>query len=205
MNARELKLLASAAEAQRRAREATPGLIAAAAEAGLIDVGVAEVDSPLGRLLVAVTPEGIVRIAYPDDAQRSVLEDLATRVSPRILESASMTQEARRELDEYFDGRRRRFDMAIDPRLISGFARRTLTALREVPFGTLTTYGGLASRIGSPRSARAVGNALGSNPIPIVIPCHRVVAAQGKLGGYSGGLGRKRKLLALEGAELPGD
>lgn len=203
MNARELKRLAAAAEAERRALQATPAFTDAAADAGLIDVGVATFDSPVGRLLVAVTPRGVARIAYPDEAH--VLEELAQRLSPRILGSTSMTDALRRELDEYFAGRRRRFDLDIDWRLVHGFARRTLGALTRVGYGTLTTYGALAERVGSPGASRAVGNALGSNPLPIVVPCHRVVRTGGGLGGYSGGLQRKRALLALEGAEIPGN
>jgi methylated-DNA-[protein]-cysteine S-methyltransferase len=127
------------------------------------------------------------------------LAELAARISPRILSSAGATDEVRRELDEYFDHRRDRFDLPLDRRLIHGLARDVLAATAQIPFGRTSTYGEIARRIGSPRAARAVGNALGSNPIPVVIPCHRVLRAGGHLGGYGGGVVRKEVLLELEG------
>jgi methylated-DNA-[protein]-cysteine S-methyltransferase len=169
---------------------------------GLADVAVWTVDSPLGALLLAVTKSGLVRIAYPDEQHDSVLADLVRNVSPRILESARATDDVRRELEEYFEGTRTQFDLKVDRRLIHGIARDVLAATRRVPFGRTTTYGELAERIGKPRAARAVGNALGSNPIPIVIPCHRVLRAGGAMGGYAGGVSRKERLLALEGVHV---
>lgn len=169
-----------------------------AADAGLLDVAYAEMDSPVGRLLVAVTPRGLVRVAYDDEAEDEVLSDLASRVSPRLLRAPEATDEARRELEAYFAGTRRAFEVPVDWTLIHGFARKVLRATARVPFGQVTTYGSVAARAGSPHGARAAGNALGSNPIPIVVPCHRVLHAGGGLGGYSGGLDRKRFLLALE-------
>lgn len=200
MKAQDLKQLAAAAEADSRSRAASHALSEAAHEAGLLDVAFGTVGSPLGELLVAVTARGLARVAYPPEHRDDVLAELAAELSPRVLESARATDEVRRELEEYFEGRRRAFDLPVDWRLIRGFARKTLRATARVPFGTVTTYGELAGRIGSPRAARAVGNALGSNPIPIVIPCHRVVRAGGNLGGYGGGVRRKRTLLSLEGA-----
>ena len=171
-----------------------------AEEAGLLDVAYASMSSPLGELTVFVTSRGLLRVAYPSESPDDVLEDVAARVSPRILQVAGRTDGVRRELDAYFAGTRRSFDLPIDWSLVRGFAVEVLHATAEVPFGDVTTYGSVARAAGSPRAARAAGNALGSNPIPIVVPCHRVVHADGGLGGYSGGLDRKRFLLALEGS-----
>lgn len=198
--ARDLKRLVARDEAERRSRAASAGLSDAARIAGLLDVALGSVDTPTGRLLVAVTPRGLVRLAFPDEAVDEIVAQLADRISPRILESASATDEVRRELDQYFDGSRTTFGVPLDWRLIQGFARRTLRATAKVPFGSTTTYGDLAYAVGSPRAARAVGNALGSNPIPIVVPCHRVLRAGGSIGGYGGGVERKRLLLSLEGS-----
>ncbi len=173
---------------------------ARASEAGLLDVAYAEMDSPLGTLLVAVTPRGLVRVAYDDEPEDDVLAELARDLSPRLMRAPEQTDEARRELEAYFAGARHGFDLPVDWSLIHGFARKVLRATSRVPFGKVTTYGSVAAEAGSPRAARAAGNALGSNPIPIVVPCHRVLHAGGGLGGYSGGLDRKRYLLALEGS-----
>jgi methylated-DNA-[protein]-cysteine S-methyltransferase len=167
---------------------------------GLLDVAYGSMDSPLGELLVAVTPRGLVRVAYVQEAQDAVLEELAGRVSPRVLRAPERTDEVRHELEQYFAGDRRDFDTPIDWSLVRGFAVGVLQAAARVPFGQVTTYREVAGAAGSPRAARAAGNALGSNPIPIVVPCHRVVHAGGGLGGYTGGLERKRFLLSLEGA-----
>ncbi len=175
------------------------GLRRRAADEGLLDVAYAEHDSPLGRLLVAVTPRGLVRIAYEGEPDDAVLGELARELSPRLLRSPERTDEARRELDAYFAGERRSFEVPVDWSLIRGFARKVLHATARVRFGEVTTYGSVAAEAGSPRGARAAGNALGSNPIPIVVPCHRVLHAGGGLGGYAGGLDRKRFLLELEG------
>ncbi len=170
-----------------------------AAEAGLLDVAYASLDSPLGDLLVAVTPRGLVRIAYPGEGEGRVLEELAEQVSPRILHAPERTDTVRRELDDYFAGRRHGFDLPLDWSLVHGFAIRILQATARVPFGSVATYGQVAAEAGSPRAARAAGNALHGNPIPIVVPCHRIVPASGGLGGYGGGQQRKRYLLDLEG------
>jgi methylated-DNA-[protein]-cysteine S-methyltransferase len=185
-------------------RERLSRALQARAEAeGLLDVAYAEVDSPLGPLLVAVTPRGVVRVAYPGEGEAVVLSELAQRVSPRVLRAPERTDELRRELEDYFAGRRRHFEVPVDWTLIRGFAQGVLRATAQVPFGQVTTYREMATAAGSPRAARAAGNALGSNPIPIVVPCHRVLHAGGGLGGYAGGLDRKRYLLGLEGV-LPG-
>jgi len=202
MSSNELKRLAAAGD--DRARELAGRLADEAARRGLLDVGVASVGSPLGELLVAVTPRGVARVAFPEEDRDAVLAEIARDLSPRILESASATDEVRRELDEYFAARRTRFDTKVDRRLIHGIARDVLRATSRIPYGAVSTYGAVATRIGRPSAARAVGRALGSNPIPLVIPCHRVIGAGGALTGYAGGLERKVALLTLEGA-LPRD
>lgn len=171
-----------------------------ALDAGLADVAYGSMDSPVGELLVAVTDRGLVRVAFADEPDDEVLAELAARVSPRVLRLPGRTDAARRELDEYFGGERRRFDLPLDWSLVRGFAQGVLRATARVPFGAVTTYHQMAEAAGSPRASRAAGNALGSNPIPIVVPCHRVLHAGGGLGGYAGGLDRKRYLLTLEGS-----
>jgi methylated-DNA-[protein]-cysteine S-methyltransferase len=171
-----------------------------AAAERLLDVAYGTLDSPLGELLVAVTPRGLVRLAYDDEAvEDEVLADLTERVSPRVLRAPERTDAVRRELDDYFAGRRRGFETRVDWSLVRGFAGDVLRATARVPFGEVSTYRDVAAAAGSPRAYRAAGNALGSNPIPIVVPCHRVLHAGGGLGGYTGGLDRKRHLLRLEG------
>jgi methylated-DNA-[protein]-cysteine S-methyltransferase len=177
-----------------------PRIGEAAARAGLLDVAYATLDSPVGKLLLARTPAGLVRLAYVDYAdEEAVLADLATRVSPRVLAAPSKLDEPRRELDEYFAGHRQRFEIPIDWSLTRGFGRRVLQATARVPFGAVSTYKEIATQAGSPRGHRAAGNALGSNPIPIVVPCHRVLHTGGGLGGYTGGVERKQLLLGVEG------
>jgi methylated-DNA-[protein]-cysteine S-methyltransferase len=165
---------------------------------GLLDVAYAFVDSPFGQLTVAATPRGLVRLAYPGISADDVLADLADRISPRVLEAPARLDEVRRELDEYFEGRRRGFELPLDWSLSRGFVRRVLQATARIRYGELSTYRDVASRAGSPRAVRAAGNALGANPIPVVVPCHRVVRTDGGLGGYTGGLERKEFLLRLE-------
>jgi methylated-DNA-[protein]-cysteine S-methyltransferase len=175
-----------------------PDIWAAADAAGLLDVAYATLDSPLGELLLAVTPRGLVCVGYDGE---DALSRLAARVSPRVLAAPRKLDSVRRELDEYFAGRRRQFDLELDWALARGaFGRRVLEATAQVPYGSLATYRAVASEAGSPRAVRAAGNALGANPLPIVVPCHRIVRTGGALGGYTGGLERKLKLLALEGA-----
>jgi methylated-DNA-[protein]-cysteine S-methyltransferase len=172
-----------------------------AQEEGLLDVAYAAADSPLGELLIAATPRGVVRVAYIDEnvGREEVLEDLARRVSPRLLEAPGRLDDARRQLDDYFEGRRPGFDLPVDLSLVAPFTDRVLTRTAAIPPGQVLTYGEVATEIGHERAARAVGNALGSNPIPIVVPCHRVVRSGGGLGGYTGGVHRKKHLLGLEG------
>jgi methylated-DNA-[protein]-cysteine S-methyltransferase len=185
-----------AADAARAAERAT----AAARAEGLADVSYSIEPSPVGDLVVAVTPRGLIRVAYgAEERSDTVLEELARRVSPRVLEAPAALDEVRRELDEYFDGRRTSFDVPVDWRLHDGFSRRVLRATYRIPYGKLLTYAEVAAKAGSPRGSRAAGNALGSNRIPIVVPCHRVVRTGGTLGGYTGGIERKQYLLGLEG------
>jgi methylated-DNA-[protein]-cysteine S-methyltransferase len=183
------------------AARASDRAVAAARAMGLTDVSYAFEPSPVGDLLLAVTPRGLIRIAYnAEDSAGTVLAELAQRVSPRVVEAPAALDDVRRELDEYFAGKRTGFDIPVDWRLHDGFGRRVLRATARIPFGNVLSYAQVAAKAGSPRAYRAAGNALGSNRIPIVVPCHRVVATGGKLGGYTGGIARKEYLLELEGA-----
>jgi methylated-DNA-[protein]-cysteine S-methyltransferase len=155
---------------------------------------------------VAMTPEGLVRLAFSTEDPDQVLQGLATRVSPRVLESDRRIDPVRRQLDQYFEGRRRRFQVTVDLKLVGGFQRRVLERTASIPPGSVATYGEVAAAIGSPRASRATGNALGANPVPIVVPCHRVVHGDGTLGGYGGGREVKVALLQLEGVlDVPAD
>jgi len=173
---------------------------AAAAASGLLDAAFDVVrDTPIGDLVVGVTDHGICRISFDPDPEQA-LDALAHRYGPRVLRSAKPVDRARKELDEYFRGRRRGFDLDRDVRHLAPFNRRVLDELARVEYGHTVTYGQLAARSGNPKAARAVGTIMNRNPIPIVLPCHRVVGASGKLVGYAGGLERKELLLRLEGA-----
>jgi methylated-DNA-[protein]-cysteine S-methyltransferase len=168
----------------------------AAVAAGIVDVRYDVIDSPVGELLLAATPRGLCRISYTvDDADESLAEAFGVRVLRAPLDPV------RRELDEYFAGRRRAFELQLDLR-VAPFHEAVLHELARVPYGQLDTYGGLAAKVGRPRAARAVGTVMNRNPIPIVLPCHRIVGANGSLTGYAGGLHVKRALLELEGATL---
>jgi methylated-DNA-[protein]-cysteine S-methyltransferase len=170
-----------------------------AASDGVLDVAYGFADSPLGPLTVIVTGRGLVRLSYAHESVDEQLDEVATHISPRILASPERTDAVRRQLDEYFAGDRRRFDVPIDWRLVRGFAGNVLRATARIPFGAVSSYREVAAEAGSPNAYRAAGNALGSNPIPIVVPCHRVLHSGGGLGGYTGGLERKEYLLRLEG------
>jgi methylated-DNA-[protein]-cysteine S-methyltransferase len=170
-----------------------------AAAEGLVDVAYDVTDSPIGPLLLAATDRGVCRISFRGDAEAE-LDALARTHGVRVLRSAPPVEPVRRELDDYFEGRRRTFDVAVDTSVLPSFQQLVLEELARVPYGEVATYGGLAAKIGKPRAARAVGGALNRNPIPIVLPCHRVVGSTGSLVGYAGGLERKRALLELEGA-----
>jgi len=188
---------------EARARRAAKQVAERAAREGLLDVAYGFADSPFGPLLVATTGRGVVRLAYPEERPNDVLEGLAREVSPRILESPRATEDVRRELEEYFDRKRRTFGVSVDLSGVKGFGAKILRQTARIPFGSVITYRDVATRAGSPGAVRAAGNALGANPVPIVVPCHRVVRTGGGLGGYTGGLERKVALLELEGVQLP--
>ena len=167
---------------------------------GLVDVAYATVDSPFGPLLVAATPRGLVKISFPVayDADET-LQDLALKISPRVLEAPARLDEVRRQLDLYFEGRLREFDLPLDWQLSKGFRRRALRAIDRIPYGKTRSYTQIATSAGNERAVRAAGTACGTNPIPIVVPCHRVLRSGGHLGGYGGGLPMKEALLQMEG------
>ena len=180
------------------ATASTRFLAAAAAEA---DVVYAELDSPVGPIVAAATPAGLVRLAYRDfnGGLDEVLGALAARLSPRIVEAPARLDAVRSELEEYFSGAREAFDLPLDLALAAPFGREVLLACARIPFGRTSSYGAVAADAGRPSASRATGNALGANPIPIVVPCHRVLRTGGGIGGYTGGLAIKEHLLALEG------
>lgn len=173
-------------------------LVRAAGDAGLLDVAYRTMDSPVGELLIAVTPLGLVRVAYTRDGDEEALSDLAVRVSPRILRAPGRLDAVARELDEYFGRRRRDFDVALDLRLTHGYRREVLDRLRTIGYGRTASYADVARETSSPGAVRAVGSACRTNPLPLVIPCHRVVRSDGTAGQYVGGVDAKRTLLALE-------
>lgn len=164
---------------------------------GLLDVGIATMDSPIGQLLLAATPIGLARVSFFD--HDATLADLAVRISPRILAAPKRLDPVRRQLDEYFNGDRHSFDIPVDWTLVGEWGRKILDACARIPFGEVRTYGDMAIAAGSPKASRAAGTALGRNPVPVVIPCHRVLRVGGALGGYTGGLHIKERLLRLEG------
>jgi methylated-DNA-[protein]-cysteine S-methyltransferase len=171
----------------------------AAAEQGLLDVAYATADSPFGPLLLATTPRGLVRIGLPNQDPDALLSDLAIRVSPRVLEAPAKLDAARRELDLYFEGQLTSFDLPLDWRLSKDFRRRALRAIARIPYGQTRSYMELAASAGNVRAVRAAGTACGTNPLPLVVPCHRILRTGGGLGGYGGGLPMKQALLQLEG------
>jgi methylated-DNA-[protein]-cysteine S-methyltransferase len=185
---------------ETEAEQAARRLAEHAAGDGLVDVAYTMVDSPVGTVLVASTHRGLVRISFGTEDPEDVVEQLSNRISPRVLEVPSFFDGVRRELDEYFEGKRTSFDLPLDWQLTRGFNRQVLRRTARIPYGQVSTYSKVAAEAGSPRAYRAAGNALGSNPIPIVVPCHRVLHSGGGLGGYGGGLDRKEFLLRLEGA-----
>jgi methylated-DNA-[protein]-cysteine S-methyltransferase len=199
----ERTLMAGPAGATEQAAAAAARLTERIAAERLADIDYAPVESPFGTLYAASTRRGLVRLAFPEEPLEEFLERLARRLSPRIVAAPAALDPVRRELEEYFSGHRRAFDLALDWALITPFARRVLRKTAAIPYGGHLSYAEVAAEAGSPRGARAAGNALGSNPIPIVIPCHRVLHSGGGLGGYGGGLDRKRFLLELEGALTP--
>jgi methylated-DNA-[protein]-cysteine S-methyltransferase len=185
--------------------QATLDAVAARAERdGLVDVAYGQADSPFGPLTVATTDAGLVLLAYPELPLDGLLERLAHEVSPRVLEAPRRIDPIRRELDEYFAGRRTAFETPVDWRLVRGeFVVAILRATAAIAYGATASYRDVAAEAGNARAVRAAGNGLGSNPVPIVVPCHRVIATGGGMGGYTGGVDRKRALLALERGEDP--
>jgi len=191
---RELEELMTAA-----VQRATADFARRAEDEDLVDVAYANVDSPFGPMLTAVTDKGLVTVVIDGDDETH-LDRIARDISPRILESPARLDGVRRQLDEYFAGQRRDFDTPVDWRLVRGFSLKVLQATAAIPYGRVSTYKDMAIQAGSPKASRAAGNALGSNPIPIVVPCHRVLHTGGGLGGYGGGLPMKKFLLELEGS-----
>ena len=175
-------------------------LAAAASAEGILDVAYRTVDTPLGALLLAATERGLVRLAYPNQGHDAALAQLAELVSPRILNAPGRLDGVARQLDEYFAHRRRAFDVPVDLRLSKGFRYSVLAHLLQIPYGATESYAQVAAATGHPRAVRAAGTACATNPVPIVVPCHRVVRSDGSLGGYAGGPDAKRSLLTLEAA-----
>jgi methylated-DNA-[protein]-cysteine S-methyltransferase len=175
-------------------------LAADAERDGLLDVAYRTLDTPVGTLLLAATPVGLVRVAYDVEGHDTVLATLAERVSPRVLRAPARLDVTARELDEYFAGTRRMFDVPLDRRLSSGFRAEVLAHLPEIAYGRTESYAQVAAAAGNAKAVRAVGSACATNPLPVVVPCHRVVRSDGSWGGYVGGSEAKRALLTLEGA-----
>ncbi|MCP9490202.1 MAG: methylated-DNA--[protein]-cysteine S-methyltransferase [Solirubrobacteraceae bacterium MAG38_C4-C5] len=194
--------LRSAAPLDPGAWERTRRELAARAEAeDLVDVAFERHDSPLGPILLGATPEGLVRVGLPSEDEDAVLDELARRVSARVLFAPrDAVTRARRQLDEYFGGWRRAFDVELDWRLTAGFRREVLRATAQIPYGQTASYRQVATQAGSPAAVRAAGTALATNPLPILVPCHRVLRSDGALGSYRGGPEAKAQLLCLEGA-----
>jgi methylated-DNA-[protein]-cysteine S-methyltransferase len=184
---------------------AMENVLARADRDGLIDVAYASMDSPFGPLLLAATERGVVKVALPSQQSKrveedEVLEELAQSISPRVLAWPKRLDPARRELDAYFEGKLKQFDVPVDWRLSGGFTGKVLHVVARIPYGRTRSYGEVAGEAGNPRAFRAAGSACGSNPVPLIVPCHRVVQAGGKPGNYGGGPEMKRALLSLEGA-----
>ncbi|WP_167479513.1 MULTISPECIES: methylated-DNA--[protein]-cysteine S-methyltransferase [Nocardia] len=175
-------------------------LAAEAEQAGLLDIAYRTVDTPVGSLLLAATPAGLVRVAYPNEDHDAVLAALATRISPRVLAAPGRLDAVAREIDEYFAGARTHFDLPLDLRLTGGFRRQVIEHLADIGYGRRASYAEVAAAVGNPRAVRAVGSACANNPLPVVIPCHRVVRSDGSIGQYVGGVAAKNTLLALEAA-----
>src|SRR4029077_15223268 len=168
------------------------------------DIAYTTVDSPFGPLLVATTPRGLVKVSLPSHDSDETLQDLAARISPRILEAPARLDEVRRQLDLYFEGRLRQFDLPLDWQLSKGFRRRALRAIDRIPYGKTRNHTQIAASAGNERAVRAAGTACGANPIPIVVPCHRVLRSGGARGVSGGGLPMKEALLEMEGCSREG-
>lgn len=183
--------------------DARERLVARARREGLETVGYRVVDSPLGPLWVAVGPRGVLAIHYGAEPSRPELARIVRSYGPGLLPDARRADALARQLDQYFAGKRRTFDVPVDLSPLTDFQRRILRATADVDFGSVSTYARVAATAGSQKGSRAAGQALGANPIPIVVPCHRILASDGSLGGYAGGLEAKRRLLQLERGEVP--
>ncbi len=173
-------------------------LRATAASEGLVDVAYRSIDSPIGTLLLAATPRGLVRVAFDVEGHDAVLQQLASTVSPRVLLAPSRLDDVARQLDQYFGGERTRFELALDLERVSGFRRSVLDHLLAIDFGRTASYGAVAAAAGNPAAVRAAGTACARNPLPVIVPCHRVVRSDGTIGQYLGGTEAKRSLLAFE-------
>jgi methylated-DNA-[protein]-cysteine S-methyltransferase len=167
---------------------------------GLVDVAYTTVDSPIGPLFLAATDKGLVRLWFGTTLPERLIEQLVVKISPRVLEAPARLDPVRRQLDEYFEGTRRRFELPLDWRLSNGFGQKVLRATNRIPYGQVSTYGTVADKAGNRAASRAAGRALGTNPIAVVVPCHRVIGSNGSLTGYGGGMDAKKYLLRLEGA-----
>jgi methylated-DNA-[protein]-cysteine S-methyltransferase len=175
-------------------------LVEAADAAGILDVGYRSIDTPVGSLLLAATGQGLVRVAYAVEDHDRVLDQLASKVSPRVLRAPARLDTAAREIEEYFAGRRTSFDLPLDLRLSTGFRRQVLAKLPGIGYGSTSSYAALAAAAGNPKAVRAAASACATNPLPLIVPCHRVIRSDGTFGGYVGGEAAKRTLLTLEGA-----
>lgn len=190
--------LAEAVPDDRALERARAGLLARAESEGLVEVAYATVDSPYGQLFVAATDRGVVKLGLPNLPTDGVLEQLAAEISPRVLEAPARLDPARRELDAYFSGELKRFETPVDWRLARGFTDKVLHVVARIPYGETLSYGEVAAKAGNPRAFRAAGTACGINPVPLIVPCHRVVQAGGNPGNYGGGPAMKLGLLELE-------
>jgi methylated-DNA-[protein]-cysteine S-methyltransferase len=189
------KAFPASADDLRRLRQR---LITAAQSDGILDVAYRTLDTPIGTLLLAATDTGLVRVAFASEDHDTILQTLSDRISPRVLHAPARLDAAARELDEYFAGHRHRFDLPLDWQLAHGFRRTVLTHLPDIGYGRTASYAAVAQLAGNPKAVRAVGTACATNPLPVVVPCHRVVRSDGSLGGYLGGVDAKRSLLTLE-------
>jgi len=197
---REIERSLRGATAAVDAGEATRGLLKRIEREGLLDVAYATMDSPFGELMLAGTERGVVKISFGHESPEEVVEELAWTISPRVLESPARLDTVRRELDSYFEGRLNRFTVPLDWQLVHGFQTKVLRATAAIPYGETRSYGEIAAEAGNRRAFRAAGTALGRNPLPLIVPCHRVLRAGGVIGNYGGGPEMKEALLKLEGA-----
>lgn len=194
------RLLAGPPEADEETlRGLRTRLVRDAGSAGILDVGYRSIDTPVGPLLLAATGQGLVRVAYAIEDHDRVLDQLATKVSPRVLRAPARLDTAARELDEYFAGRRTAFDLPLDLRLCTGFRREVLAKLPTIGYGSTASYARMAAAAGRPKAVRAAASACSNNPLPVIVPCHRVIKSDGTFGDYVGGQAVKRTLLTLEG------